>query len=567
MDEVMTAAEVAAKYRDCQEMIRASIRVKPKKAEDTLGQVMAMATAMGAGAALSQGIDIQGTDPKVEYEIDEKNIPYIKESFLKVYDWIEGSLVAAEDSYFGIMLMDMDFAFDLTQQGFADIDVSSVVMVLKINPLYIINYTIKEARTLIISELTKVTMQHPIDYVQLNRDGNQKIHDMLEKASTSSISQMIEHDLSIKAKFDNESRSSGLSIPKDFYSETDMENECGASAQKHADLRYYYDFIRCHDNGGKENGKNGKQSGNNGQSQQSDCMGQSQQSSAGQGQQPGQGQGQGDPKGTAFPGSENGHPTHSWESQGDSESIKNNITSNVKEAWSKYLDQDGDSSNLRGLMPSDMVESIEKLLAKPRTNLWKIIKNMVGTLPTPYRQTRMRVNRRQPYRPDLMGRLPKFKVRIVAAIDTSGSMGDDEIKYCLSELMNLVKQYESEIIVVECDAEIGSVYTIKKPGDIHNKVTGRGGTSYLPVIDWVNGVDDGNQGKWAKDPRSGRLQDALFIYFTDGYGDESIPKPKTSKNIWVIMDDKEHLSVKTPYGLVLSMSTDPNWSNVHGRGY
>ena len=35
-----------------------------------------------------------------------------------------------------------------------------------------------------------------------------------------------------------------------------------------------------------------------------------------------------------------------------------------------------------------------------------------------------------------------------------------------------------------------------------------------------------------------------LIYFTDGFGEREIPKPKTYRNLWVVFDDERHLSLK-----------------------
>lgn len=44
----------------------------------------------------------------------------------------------------------------------------------------------------------------------------------------------------------------------------------------------------------------------------------------------------------------------------------------------------------------------------------------------------------------------------------------------------------------------------------------------------------------------------LLIYFTDGYGEREIPRPKTYRNLWVVLGDEENLSLKEPYGTVIS---------------
>jgi predicted metal-dependent peptidase len=68
---------------------------------------------------------------------------------------------------------------------------------------------------------------------------------------------------------------------------------------------------------------------------------------------------------------------------------------------------------------------------------------------------------------------------------------------------------------------------------------GRGGTWFSPVIDYVN--------------NDKYFRDALLIYFTDGYGEREIPKPRTYRNIWVVFGGAKNLSLKEPYGIVLSL--------------
>ena len=71
--------------------------------------------------------------------------------------------------------------------------------------------------------------------------------------------------------------------------------------------------------------------------------------------------------------------------------------------------------------------------------------------------------------------------------------------------------------------------------DIH----GRGGTSFVPVIEYVNA--------------NRYFRDAILIYFTDGMGDRSIPRPLTLRTMWVLQDDQCELSVGTPYAETLVM--------------
>ena len=79
---------------------------------------------------------------------------------------------------------------------------------------------------------------------------------------------------------------------------------------------------------------------------------------------------------------------------------------------------------------------------------------------------------------------------------------------------------------------------------------GRGGTCFTPVF------------KYMRTERKMRDTD-LLIYFTDGYGDCSIPKPRTYRNLWVVLKDAKNLSLANPYGEVKALSGDKDWVKQH----
>ena len=134
----------------------------------------------------------------------------------------------------------------------------------------------------------------------------------------------------------------------------------------------------------------------------------------------------------------------------------------------------------------------------------------------------------------------------MAVVDTSGSMSNDDLSYAFNEIFNILKTVHFELTIIECDAEVGRVYKVKKPADLKFSVTGRGGTSFVPAIEYIN---------------EHKYNDAVMVYFTDGYGDYSIPRPKTYRNLWVVLDDESNLSVSEPYGKVMSLRKDDKYLN------
>lgn len=124
------------------------------------------------------------------------------------------------------------------------------------------------------------------------------------------------------------------------------------------------------------------------------------------------------------------------------------------------------------------------------------------------------------------------------AIDTSASVTADDVAKILREVLAILARRKHVLTVIECDSKVQRVYQLKSANDIPTSVTGRGGTAFTPVIEYVN--------------NDRYFRDALLIYFTDGYGEREIPRPKTYRNLWVILGDPEDLSLKEPYGTVIS---------------
>ena len=127
-------------------------------------------------------------------------------------------------------------------------------------------------------------------------------------------------------------------------------------------------------------------------------------------------------------------------------------------------------------------------------------------------------------------------LKIVVVVDTSGSVSDRDVAFILNEIVSIIAGRKHSLTVIECDSEVQRVYQVKTQADIKKNVVGRGGTAFTPVIEYVN--------------RDRYFRDALLIYFTDGYGEREIPRPKTYRNLWVILGNPKNLSVKEPYGAV-----------------
>lgn len=115
----------------------------------------------------------------------------------------------------------------------------------------------------------------------------------------------------------------------------------------------------------------------------------------------------------------------------------------------------------------------------------------------------------------------KEEIEVFASIDTSGSMGQEELNEIMAELIGIAKSFSNlKMRVIECDTEIqmdlpienGHIKTLKEM-----KVRGGGGTSHKPVYDYVH-----KEYPHAK----------LLINFTDGY--TTFPDKEIVPTLWVI---------------------------------
>ena len=105
---------------------------------------------------------------------------------------------------------------------------------------------------------------------------------------------------------------------------------------------------------------------------------------------------------------------------------------------------------------------------------------------------------------------------MLLAIDTSGSVSDDELREFMSEIYHIYK-CGVDITIIQCDTSIRSIepYT----GKFEMKAYGRGGTEFDPVLEYFNE----NLRKYTS-----------LVYFTDGEWHASV-KPKGNV-LWVLSE-------------------------------
>jgi len=225
----------------------------------------------------------------------------------------------------------------------------------------------------------------------------------------------------------------------------------------------------------------------------------------------------------------------------------------LKEFTEKFI-----AASQKGSIPACLESMLSALKSSHSELPWNVyLKRLAGAIAANQKKTITRRNRRQPERLDLRGQLRGHTAKIVVALDTSGSISDEEFTQAIKEVLSIVKVYNREITIIECDSEIRRVYTVKSARDIKARLADRGGTRFSPVFEYAN-----------------TRKANLLVYFTDGQGEDRLSSiPKGYKTLWVISGRGDKLSLQEAHGAVKQLSpveikdTTLDLSNVEKGGY
>jgi predicted metal-dependent peptidase len=172
-----------------------------------------------------------------------------------------------------------------------------------------------------------------------------------------------------------------------------------------------------------------------------------------------------------------------------------------------------------GDLPSGVQRMVDEICAPPKLPWKRLLRLFAGRgSRTVVRTTRLKESNRFPGEPGI--RIKRLQ-KLVVAVDTSGSIGDDDLKDFLIEINGMARA-GAEVTVISCDCEIHSVEPYRR--GVMPEFKGGGGTSFDPVMQWL------------KDNRSKSFGGC--IYLTDGCA----PKPTTDPRcpvLWVITPEMD----------------------------
>ena len=200
-----------------------------------------------------------------------------------------------------------------------------------------------------------------------------------------------------------------------------------------------------------------------------------------------------------------------------------------------------------GSMPSELLRWAQDLL-EPRIDWRKALagafraslatvlgrRDYVYTRPS-RRQSAMRVGNHEIILPSMRKPAPPA---IAIIIDTSGSIGNDEITLFLSEVDGIVKAngISQGVTVIPCDADIGEIQKLRSRGAITSlKLLGGGGTDM--------GVGIAAAGKLRPTPK-------IVIVLTDGFTPWPASLPKGIETLIVCLTAEQ------------SLATTPSWAKT-----
>ncbi|MGB9819669.1 MAG: VWA-like domain-containing protein, partial [Thermovenabulum sp.] len=205
---------------------------------------------------------------------------------------------------------------------------------------------------------------------------------------------------------------------------------------------------------------------------------------------------------------------------------REDVKGNEKE-WKERLIRAANVARQRGTLPASLQKIIDEIL-NPTVDYRILLQDVLEKINAEYNWNTFdrRYISRGMYLP---GKESRGARTVVIALDTSGSITDEELNNFVNEVYGIVSLRYRDVYVIACDAEIHEVYHIDEYGNIPKikNVSGRGGTDFRPVFNYV---------------KENCIEPTALIYYTDGEGTYPTHDPGYP-TIWVVVNE-----VDVPFG-------------------
>lgn len=223
----------------------------------------------------------------------------------------------------------------------------------------------------------------------------------------------------------------------------------------------------------------------------------------------------------------------------EAEALDDNEVKKVKEQIDQALRQ---GEILRGKMAGNQIRGVTDFL-KPKVDWRRELRQFVNSIckskdKSSWRKPHRRYVSQDIYMPSMIG---ESVGDIVIGVDTSGSIGQEEINLFLSEIVSICEDVTPKsVVLVYWDHEVAGVEQYKEGEYQRLKATtkprGGGGTHVGCLNEYI---------------RSEKLKPETTIVFTDGYVEDDWGGVWTCPTLWVVTSD-----LTSPHGKTIKYEGD-----------
>ncbi len=225
------------------------------------------------------------------------------------------------------------------------------------------------------------------------------------------------------------------------------------------------------------------------------------------------------------------------EEEGKGKGMGKEAKEKLEREWKKRLTEAVNYAKNQGNLPAGMDRYIEEILDSKMN--WREMLYRYVTKEIPFDFDYNRPHRRSQSVGYYLPTIKKEMVDISVAIDTSGSIGQEELTEFLSELVGISNSFDSvRINLLFWDTKLNNHYVIdnnNKDEIVELNAGGGGGTDFTNIYDKVEELIP---------------QTKLLVFFTDGYA--SFPSHEQYRTLWVL--NNQSCSEKDiPFGDVVKL--------------
>lgn len=206
-----------------------------------------------------------------------------------------------------------------------------------------------------------------------------------------------------------------------------------------------------------------------------------------------------------------------------------------------------DREKMRGYMAGGLYdEAITGKASEGKISIRTILRKGAGRLRAGISKTFVRPSRLQSNRVDIRkGKKKLWNKNIRVFLDNSGSMGTFEISWATMEIAAIARSIKANLEIIPFDTVVydKNKQSIPKSGKFEFVPTGRGGTSFQPVFDYLKEVGANNQND-------------VIIVLTDGYGESEVDFYGLRNVVWVLVEETRN-----------TLSVNPSLLKGHLVGY